>query len=118
MPRIVTSYLLLLVITTNACAQTLPVDRDIGPGSHAGTIACKTEDAMVMLMKASPALTTNEQVLDRLIKSGDCLIMSRGWAVLLAEDPPLDQQEDHASKWTVRTPDGVVHMWGTPFGGD
>ncbi|QAU24961.1 hypothetical protein EO087_13960 [Dyella sp. M7H15-1] len=112
------AYVLSLIIGINAVAEDLPIDSQHITGSDEGTITCKTEQAMVTLMKASTALTTNEKVLSRLVESGDCLIMPRGWLVLRAKDPPLDQQEDHASQWTIRTPNGIVHMWGTPFGGD
>lgn len=89
-------------------------------GSDKGTLACKTEAAMVQIMKTMipPTYLINKQVMDELIKKDDCLIMPTGWVVLLQKDPPLDQQEDHASQWTVRTPHGTVHMWGTPMGGD
>ncbi|RDS78733.1 hypothetical protein DWU98_21390 [Dyella monticola] len=83
-----------------------------------GTVACKTEKAMVTLMKVKPYLSTNSDELKRMIKSGDCLFLPDEWLVLEADDPPLDQQEDHASKWTIRTSHGIVHMWGAPFGGD
>lgn len=56
--------------------------------------------------------------MDEMIKNDDCLIIPEEWIILLQEDPPLDQQDDHASKWTVYTPDGIVHLWGTPMGGD
>ena len=118
MLRMIASCVVVLSLATSACAQTAAIDPDHVTGSHEGTVACRTEEAMVALMKASPGLTTNEEVLQRLIKSGDCLVMPDGWVVLRAEDPPLNQQADHASRWTVRTPEGIVHMWGTPFGGD
>lgn len=103
--------------TVNACALLLTIASSAYASE--GTVTCKTEKAMVTLMKATPpSLITNRDVLNRLIKSGDCLLMPRGWVVLEAEDPPLDQQANHASKWTIRTPQGIVHMWGTPFGGD
>ncbi|WP_196239560.1 hypothetical protein [Dyella monticola] len=70
-------------------------------------------------MKADlPNGMTNMKVLDHLVKTGDCVMMLTDWDLMEAQDPPLDQQNDHASKWTIRTPNGVIHMWGTPFGGD
>lgn len=74
---------------------------------------------MIEVMHATPAsLVTPANVLDKAIKSGDCLMLPKDWEVVEAQDPPLHQQNDHASKWTIRTPDGIVHMWGTPLGGD
>lgn len=109
-----------LAIIGCACAQTTPdTSNNLTTGSDEGTVACKTEAAMVTLMEATPpSQITNQEVLQRLTKSGDCLIMPKGWAVLTMDDPPLDKQKNHASKWTIRTPHGIVHMWGTPFGGD
>lgn len=112
--------LLPLVAIGCACAQN-PPDPEAAKITHYpdGTVACKTEAAMVELMHASPPqLPTNEKVLDKLIKSGDCLIVPENWEISLQKDPPLNQQADHASKWTIRTPHGIVHMWGTPMGGD
>lgn len=84
-----------------------------------GLVTCNTEKAMVTLMKADlPNGMTNMKVLDGLVKTGDCLMMPSDWDLITADDPPLDQQGDHASKWTIRTPHGIIHMWGTPFGGD
>lgn len=74
---------------------------------------------MVTLMKAElPDGMTNMKVLDQLVKNGQCMMMPKDWHLMEAQDPPLDKQNDHASKWTIRTPHGIVHMWGGPFGGD
>lgn len=74
---------------------------------------------MVSLMHASPALVpVSDDTLDPYIKRGDCLILPKNWHVLTQKDPPVVQQEDHASQWTIRTPQGVVHMWGAPVGSD
>lgn len=84
-----------------------------------GTVACTSEAAIVALMEASPPyLPTNEKKLDASIKSGDCLIIPDDWEISSQEDPPLDKQMDHGSKWTIRTPHGVIQLWGTPMGGD
>lgn len=86
---------------------------------HEGTVACKTEAAMLKIMKTmTPELRTNKKVLNELIANGDCLILPEDWDVVTMKDPPLNQQADHASNWTVRTPNGTLHMWGAPFGGD
>jgi hypothetical protein len=92
-----------------------------GPPTHYpdGTVACKTEATMVSLMHASPALAPiSDETLDPYIKRGDCLILPKDWHVLTQKDPPIAQQENHASQWTIRTPQGVVHMWGAPVGSD
>ncbi|QAU24963.1 hypothetical protein EO087_13970 [Dyella sp. M7H15-1] len=120
MRQIVTMYVLSFAITATAFAQTSLHDRaEHITGSDEGTIVCKNEKAMVTLMKTrTPMMALNLDILHRLEESGDCFAMPRGWLMLEAQDPPLDQQEDHAAKLVVRTPDGIVHMWGMPFGGD
>ena len=118
MRHIITACALSFCMVTTAWAQTQPTPEQAQiTGSSEGTVACKTEAAMVTLMKADlPNGMTNEKVLDQLVKSGDCVIMPRGWLLLEAKDPPLKEQGDHASQWTIRTPQGIVHMWGSPVG--
>ncbi|QAU24962.1 hypothetical protein EO087_13965 [Dyella sp. M7H15-1] len=120
MRHIATIYALSFGFAAAACAQSSSQDRaEFISGSSEGTIVCKSEKAMVTLMKTRTAMMAlNLDILHRLEESGDCFAMPRGWLMLEAQDPPLDQQEDHAAKLVVRTPDGIVHMWGTPFGGD
>ncbi|RDS78734.1 hypothetical protein DWU98_21395 [Dyella monticola] len=115
MRHILKACALSLVIATNVCAQDLPADRYLGSGSNAGTVVCKAEKSMVALMNAG---TSEPVLLTRLIINGDCLVMPYGWSLLVAEDPRWDQKEVRASKWTIRTPDGIVHMWGAPIGED
>lgn len=89
-------------------------------GSSKGTLTCKTEAAIVEIARTigPPTYLINKQVMDDLIKKGDCLLMPEGWQLLEALDPPMDLKEDHGSKWTIRTPQGIVHMWGVPNGED
>lgn len=117
MRQIISAIAVSWVIASAACAQPLPLDRDVGPAADEGTVACKTEDAMVTLMKATPPSSPalNRTVLSQLIKRGDCLLMPHGWAVLEVKNPPADQREDHAAALTLRTPQGIMHMWGAPF---
>ena len=83
-----------------------------------GYLVCKTEKAMMELMKSQPPATTvqNTEVRNRLIKSGACLVTPRGWVVLEVQDPASNQPEDHAAKALIRTPSGIIQMWATPFG--
>lgn len=120
MRNIVSMYLLSFAMVTAGCAQTSSHDQaGHTSDSGEGTVVCKNERAMVTLIRTrTPLLTLNVEVLDRLIERGDCLEMPRGWEMLEARDPPLNKQEVHASKVTIRTPHGIVHMWGMPFGGD
>lgn len=120
MRRIVTLCAALFVIAAGVHAQTSSEQSEEKlKGSSEGTMACKTEQAMVKLMKADlPNGVTNKTVLSGLVKSGDCLIMPHDWLVLGGKDPSPDQRGDHASLWTIRTPQGVVHMWGWPLGDD
>lgn len=111
--------LLSLITISCACAQNSPnMASDQLTGTSKGTLTCKTESAMVAIMKtiAPPTYVIDKQVMNALIKKGDCLIMPDGWQLLEAQDPPFNQQKDHASKWTIRTPQGIVHMWGAPIG--
>lgn len=83
-----------------------------------GYLVCKTEKAMLELMKSQPPAATvqNMHVQNRLIKSGACLVTPRGWVVLEVQDPVSNQPEDHAAKALIRTPNGIIQMWATPFG--
>jgi hypothetical protein len=111
--------LLSLVAAGCASAQTSPHTSAEQPHYPDGTVACKTESAMVSLMHASPALApVSDEILDPYIKRGDCLVLPKDWHVLVQKDPPIAKQEDHASQWTIRTPQGIVHMWGAPVGSD
>ncbi|MBE1159106.1 hypothetical protein [Dyella acidiphila] len=109
MRHILIGTALLLAIATAACAH---IEQPAQlTGSDEGTVACKSESASVALLRASPpSLPTNDKVLNAFVARGDCLVMPAGWQILVAEDPLLDQQEQHASKWTTRTPHGIVHM--------
>lgn len=113
----------LLWLTVIGCvyAQTQPhpPENEI-TGSDDGTLACKPEIAIVKIMKTMkpPHFLIDGQVMNDMIKKGDCLIIPEEWVVLLQKDPPLEQQEDHASQWTIKTPNGIIHMWGAPMGGD
>jgi hypothetical protein len=120
MRQIVPIFALSFMIVACVHAQALQ-EQDGGQlkGSSEGAVACKTEQAMVTLMKADlPNGITNKTVLNGLVKSGDCVIMPRDWLVLGGKDPSPDQRGDHASLWTIRTPQGIIHMWGWPLGDD
>lgn len=113
--------LLSLAIVGCACAQDPShTTSNQLTGTSKGTLTCKTEAPMVEIMKTivPPAYMIDKQIMNALIEKGDCLIMPDGWQLLEAQDPPPNQQNDHASKWTIRTPQGIVHMWGAPIGED
>lgn len=113
---VVCSLSLCMVFSAYAQKQPTPEQERI-TGSSEGTVACKTESAMVTLMQADlPDGMTNDKVMNQLVKSGHCVIMPHDWLLLEAKDPPLKKQNDHASQWTIRTPQGIVHMWGSPVG--
>lgn len=112
----------LLSLVVAGCVSAQPTSHTSASQSQRytdGTVACKTEAAMVSLMHASPPLApVSDDTLDPYIKRGDCLILPKDWHVLTQKDPPIAQQENHASQWTIRTPQGIVHMWGAPVGSD
>lgn len=120
MRRIVAACTVFFAIAAGVHAQNSPGQSDEQlKGSSEGTVACKTEQAMVKLMKADlPNGVTNKTVLNGLVKDGECVIMPHDWLVLGGKDPSSDQRGDHASLWTIRTPQGIVHMWGWPLGDD
>lgn len=121
MLRIKFISLLSMATIGSACAQNPPnTATDHLTGTSKGTLTCKTESAMVKIMKTivPPNYMIDRQVMNTLIEKGACLIMPDGWQLLEAQDPPHDQMANHASKWTIRTPNGIVHMWGAPIGED
>lgn len=118
MHHLITALALSYAIATGAYAPTSPSQQDLSPDADQGTVACWNEKAMVVLMQTkSPQQGFDKEMFNILLKSGDCLVMPDEWGVVQAKDPAPDQRDDHASLWTVRTPKGIVRMWGVPFTG-
>jgi len=119
MCRVLAICVLFFVVSACTCAQNAPSSSTQISGSDEGTLACKNEKAVVTLLQTiTPTHTLNVDIMNQLIERGDCLILPTGWVILEQDDPPLNRQADHASKWTIRTPHGIIHLWGLPMAGD